>query len=58
MNRFEKFKLALKNIEEEKYAELKEDVKEVRGVVEKMLTMAMENTANNARANYAGLDMF
>lgn len=55
---FEKFKLALKNIEEEKYAVLQEDVKKVRNVVEKVLTMAMENTASVSRRSYAGLDMF
>ena len=55
---FEKFKNALKKSEEKRYEELKEDIKKVRNVVEKILTMAMENTANSARASYAGLDMF
>lgn len=55
---FKKFKIALKKAEEERQEELKQDVKKVRNVVEKILTMAMENTANTARTNYAGLEMF
>ena len=55
---FEKFKNALKKNEEQRYEQLKDDVKKVRNVVEKILTMAMENSANKARASYAGLDMF
>ncbi|MBS4760792.1 MAG: hypothetical protein KHX03_08865 [Clostridium sp.] len=55
---FEKFKMALKKAEEQKYEELQKDLKKVRNVVEKILTMAMENTANVARTKYAGLEMF
>lgn len=55
---FEKFKNALKRNEEQKYEELKKDVQKVRNVVEKILTLAMENTANKARTSYAGLEMF
>lgn len=55
---FKKFKIALRKAEEERQEELKQDVKKVRNVVEKILTMAMENTASLSRANYAGLEMF
>ena len=58
MTGFDKFKSACKKVEEQRYAELKEDVKKVRNIVEKILTMAMENTASSARTNYAGLEMF
>lgn len=58
MVRFEKFKNALKVAEEEKQEELMNDVRKVRAVVEKVLTMAMENTANVARTQYSGLEMF
>ena len=57
MANFEKFKLALKKLEEQKYAELREDVKKVRNVVEKILKLALENTAQVARTNYAGIDI-
>lgn len=55
---FEKFKMALKNAEEQKYEELQKDLKKVKGIIEKVLSMAMENTANVARTKYAGLEMF
>jgi len=55
---FKKFKMALKKAEEQKQEELKQDVTKVRNVIERILKMAMENTANTARTNYAGLEMF
>ena len=55
---FKKFQKALKKAEEERQQELKQDIAKVRSTVEKILTMAMENTANTARTNYAGLEMF
>ncbi len=55
---FEKFKMALKKAEEQKYEELQKDLKKVKTVIEKVLSMAMENTANVARTKYAGLEMF
>lgn len=55
---FKKFQKALKKAEEERQQELKQDIAKVRSAVEKILTMAMENTANTARTNYAGLEMF
>ena len=58
MTGFEKFKNAIKRNEEQRYEELRKDVKKVKNIVEKILTMAMENTANKARTSYAGLDMF
>lgn len=58
MASFEKFKMALKNVEEKNYEELQNDVKKVRTVVEKILTMALENTAQVSRTTYAGTEMF
>lgn len=55
---FEKFKNALKKAEEERHEELKQDIRKVRNVVEKVLTMAMENTASVSRTQYSGLEMF
>lgn len=55
---FEKFKKALKKAEEERHEELIQDVRKVRNVVEKVLTMAMENTASVSRTQYSGLEMF
>lgn len=55
---FEKFKMALKKAEEERHEELQNDIKKVRNVVEKILTMAMENTASVSRTQYSGLEMF
>ena len=57
MTSFEKFKMALKNMEEKNYEELQNDVKKVRNVVEKILTMALENTAQISRTTYAGTEM-
>lgn len=58
MANFEKFETALKKAEDERHEELKQDIAKVRNIVEKILTMAIENTANVARTNYAGLEMF
>lgn len=55
---FEKFKMALKKAEDERHEELQNDIKKVRNVVEKILTMAMENTASVSRTQYSGLEMF
>ena len=55
---FYKFKLALKKIEEENYLKLQEEVKKVRIFVENILTKMLESTANQARTNYAGLEMY
>lgn len=55
---YEKFSAALKKGEEEKFAELQKDIKKVRNVVEKMLTSFFECTANQAKTNYSGLEMY
>ncbi len=58
MYSFQKFKNALKESEEQRNELLQKDIKKVRNAVEKFLTMAMENTANVARTQYSGLEMF
>ena len=58
MASFENFQKSLKKSEEERHEELKQDVTKVRNIIEKILTMAMENTANVARTRYTGLEMF
>ena len=55
---FKTFKNALKKAEEERHEELQQDIRKVRNVIEKVLSMAMENTANVARTRYSGLEMF
>ena len=54
---FERCKLAIKKFEEQRYAELKEDIKKVKETIEKMLTLAFECTSSQAKTNYYGLDM-
>ncbi len=58
MSDFEKFNEALKKNKEEKYSELQNDIKKVRNIVEKMLTSFFESSANQARTNYSGLEMY
>ncbi len=58
MYSFLKFKNALKESEERRQEILQKDIQKVRAAVEKFLTMAMENTANAARTQYSGLEMF
>ena len=58
MSDYEKFNAALRKNEEEKYSELQNDIKKVRNIVEKMLTSFFESTANQAKTNYYGLEMY
>ena len=55
---YEKFKEALKRREEESFAALKAEVAKVRDNVEKMLALFCESSANQARTNYSGLEMY
>ena len=55
---FYKFKLALKKLEEENYLKLQADVKKVKIFVENALAKMLESTANQARTNYMGLQMY
>ncbi len=55
---FEKFKFALKQAEEKRNDELACDIAKVKSVINKVLTLAFENTANVARTKYCGLEMF
>ena len=58
MYSFERFKEALRKREEDRFEALKAEVKKVRAVIEKILTMCLESTSNLARTNYNGLDMY
>ena len=58
MYSFQKLKNALKESEIERQEVLKKDIEKVRNTVEKFLKMAMESTANVARTQYTGLEMF
>ena len=58
MTGFEKFKLALKNAEEKRNEDLNRDIAKVKSIIDKVLKMAFENTANIARTRYSGLEMF
>lgn len=53
---YQNFKLALKEIELKKEQELKEDIAAVKNFIEKTLTLALECTANKARAEYNVID--
>ena len=55
---YENFKKALKKREEESFVALKEEVRKVKGNVEKMLALFCESSANQARTNYSGLEMY
>ena len=44
--------------EEESFAALKAEVAKVRDNVEKMLALFCESSANQARTNYSGLEMY
>ena len=55
---FEKFKLALKKREEERYAKLQEEIRKLRDNIEKVLTMFFESTTSKAQTRYSGLGMY
>lgn len=54
---YNRFKVALKKVEEEKYAKLMQDVEKVKAFVEKTLTLCLESSANMSRVNYPGLEL-
>ncbi|MBQ4115149.1 hypothetical protein IJD34_07060 [bacterium] len=58
MTNFERFKQALKRRKEEEYAKLQLEVKKMKETIEKMLTKIFECTANQAKTNYSGLEMY
>ena len=55
---FEKFKLALKKREEERYEQLKEEVRKTRDTIEHFLTLFFESTSSKAQTNYTNLQMY
>ena len=55
---FEKFKLALKKREEERYEQLKEEIRKMRDNIEHFLTLFFESTASKAQTNYSNLQMY
>lgn len=58
MTNYEKFKQALKRRQEESYELLMQEVKKVKETVERLLTLAFESSASQARTNYTGLEMY
>lgn len=54
---YERFKNALKKVEEERFLALKRDIEQVKAFVEKALTMFLESSANTSRASYLGVDL-
>ena len=58
MFNYERFKQALKKLQEESYELLMKEVKKVKETIEKILTLILENSASNARTNYSGLEMY
>ena len=55
---FEKFKLALKKRDEERYEELKKEVKTTRDKIEHFLTLFFESTSSKAQTSYVNLQMY
>lgn len=55
---YHEFNEALKKREEARFSELKSDIEKVRNTVEKMLTSFFESTANQAKTQYSGLEMY
>lgn len=58
MYSFEQLKKALKKRDEVKYRLLRMEVRKVKAFIEKMLSLAFESTANQARTSYSGLEMY
>lgn len=54
---YNKFKTALKRVEEEKFTELEKDVNKVKDFIEKALTLSLESSSNRARTSYPGLEL-
>ncbi len=54
---YNRFKSALKKVEEENYAKLMQDVEKVKAFVEKALTLCLESNASMSRVNYPGLEI-
>ena len=55
---FEKFKLALKKREEERYAKLQDEIRKMRDNIEHFLTLFFESTSGQSQAKYTGLEMY
>ena len=55
---FEKFKQALKKREEERYEQLKEEVRTTRDKIEYFLTLFFESTASKAQTSFSNLQMY
>lgn len=54
---YNRFKEALKRVEEENHKRLMQDVDKVKATVERALTMCLESSANMSRANYPGVEL-
>ena len=54
---YNKFKLAIKKLQEEKYNDLVQEVNQITDFIEKALEMSLESKANTARMNYPGIDL-
>lgn len=54
---YNRFKEALKRVEDENYAKLMQDIEKVKATVEKALTLCLESSANMSRVDYPGLEI-
>lgn len=54
---YNRFKEALKKVQEENHARLMEDIAKVKTFVEKLLTLCLESNASMSRASYPGLEV-
>lgn len=55
---FEKLREILKRQEEERFAELKREIRVLRDNIEKFLTKFFESTTSRAQTNYTNLQMY
>lgn len=53
---YQKFKEALRRVEQENHARLMEDLEKVKAFIEKSLTLFLESSVNLARMDYPGLE--
>lgn len=54
---YNRFKAALKKVEEENNAKLLLEVQKVKVFVEKALTLCLESSANLSRTSYPGIEL-
>ena len=57
MTNYERFKEALKEYEEKRFLELKEEIRKIKNFIEEMLTAYFESSTSQASCNYPIVNM-